>query len=333
MDVTCAPNQPLYSSCSQFGPKQVFRCMRIAIVAWLNLYDAAVMLSLKWLRHCHASKWQDRPGKAKTMGDSRLDQWSGLFVHAHCSLNLDDTVVVIMHLRVACQQLSHSDSVQRLSDDDDDQACMSASDKWLEAWSLDGSAHQFKCDNVLHVYYVYTFTCMYTRTYTHAHAHAHASFISTTTKPLPHTCTHTSCADLPQPFSSWRCGARWRVAPVVSCLASIKGPGNSLINIGWFVLLEIHWRECDRERGYIVVSGSNWDSCILMDKLGKWVSTFNSGTHTKSSKSVTSENTVTFLNFWIRGDYFVPWVSMERAPKQCCGFFKDTCMHVCMYVC
>ncbi len=34
-------------------------------------------------------------------------------------------------------------------------------------------------------------------------------------------------ADLPPPFSSGRGGPRWRVAPVVSCLA----PGNSSISL------------------------------------------------------------------------------------------------------
>ncbi len=39
------------------------------------------------------------------------------------------------------------------------------------------------------------------------------------------------CADLPPPFSSGRRGPWWRVAPVVSCLALAKGPGNSSISL------------------------------------------------------------------------------------------------------
>ncbi len=39
-------------------------------------------------------------------------------------------------------------------------------------------------------------------------------------------------ADLPPPFSSGRGGPQWRLAPAVSCLALIKGPGYSSIFFG-----------------------------------------------------------------------------------------------------
>jgi hypothetical protein len=39
-------------------------------------------------------------------------------------------------------------------------------------------------------------------------------------------------ADLPPPFSSGRGGPWWRVAPAVSCLASIGDPGSSSIFFG-----------------------------------------------------------------------------------------------------
>jgi hypothetical protein len=56
------------------------------------------------------------------------------------------------------------------------------------------------------------------------------------------------CADLPPPFSSGRGGPRWRVAHVVSCLASIKGPGNSSIFSVDLFVLKIKLRERERER-------------------------------------------------------------------------------------
>ncbi len=63
-----------------------------------------------------------------------------------------------------------------------------------------------------------------------------------------------------QPFSSWREGPWWRVAPSISCLASIGGPGSSSIFFGWFVVLKIKLRERERvktvsDRFYYLFAG------------------------------------------------------------------------------